>query len=74
MKLEDEEDMGEETLEGDASIDDFELLAVLGRGGFGKVMMVKHKKDLKVYAMKVLKKAELLKDDKWNERGQRGIF
>ncbi|GMH73728.1 hypothetical protein TrRE_jg1735, partial [Triparma retinervis] len=61
MNLDEEEDMGEVTLEGDASIDDFELLAVLGRGGFGKVMMVRHKTDLNVYAMKVLKKAELLR-------------
>jgi len=61
LKLEDEEDMAAETTEGDASIDDFELLAVLGRGGFGKVMMVRHKKDANVYAMKVLKKAELLR-------------
>jgi hypothetical protein len=61
MNLDEEEDMGEATLEGDACIDDFELLAVLGRGGFGKVMMVRHKTDQNVYAMKVLKKAELLR-------------
>jgi tRNA A-37 threonylcarbamoyl transferase component Bud32 len=41
------------------SLDDFELLAVLGRGGFGKVMQVKHKTTGKVYAMKILKKTEL---------------
>jgi serine/threonine protein kinase len=41
------------------SLDDFELLAVLGRGGFGKVMQVKHKTTGKVYAMKILKKMEL---------------
>jgi len=37
-------------------LDDFELLKVLGRGSFGKVMQVKKKSDGKVYAMKILKK------------------
>lgn len=37
-------------------IDDFELLKVLGRGAFGKVMQVRYRKNGKVYAMKILKK------------------
>ena len=41
------------------SLDDFELLAVLGRGGFGKVMQVRHKTTNQIYAMKILKKTEL---------------
>lgn len=41
------------------SLDDFELLAVLGRGGFGKVMQVRHKGSNAIYAMKILKKSEL---------------
>lgn len=40
-------------------LDDFELLAVLGRGGFGKVMQVRHKHSNLVFAMKILKKSEL---------------
>lgn len=44
---------------GKCSLEDFELLAVLGRGGFGKVMQVRHRETLKIYAMKVLKKNEL---------------
>lgn len=40
-------------------LNDFELLAVLGRGGFGKVMQVKHITTGIVYAMKILKKSEL---------------
>lgn len=41
------------------SLDDFDLLAVLGRGGFGKVMQVRHIPTGQMYAMKVLKKTEL---------------
>ncbi|ELP88110.1 protein kinase, putative [Entamoeba invadens IP1] len=36
--------------------DDFELLQVIGRGSFGKVMLVRKKDDRKIYAMKVLRK------------------
>ena len=43
------------------SLDDFDLLSVLGRGGFGKVMQVRHTKSDQVYAMKVLKKKELVR-------------
>ncbi|CAK4073594.1 unnamed protein product [Aphanomyces euteiches] len=41
---------------------DFELLAVLGRGGFAKVMQVRHRQTQKVHAMKILKKEELVHD------------
>jgi serum/glucocorticoid-regulated kinase 2 len=44
-------------------LDDFEFLKVLGRGGFGKVMLVRKKtgKDSDtVYAMKILKKAAII--------------
>mmetsp|Transcript_10015 Transcript_10015/g.16114 ORF Transcript_10015/g.16114 Transcript_10015/m.16114 type:complete len:453 (-) Transcript_10015:131-1489(-) len=42
------------------SVADFELLKVLGRGSFGKVMQVRRKKDGKVYAMKILKKKAIV--------------
>lgn len=42
------------------TIDDFELLKVVGKGSFGKVMQVKKKDTGKIYAMKVLKKAHLV--------------
>lgn len=42
---------------------DFELLKVLGRGSFGKVMQVRHKSDGNVYAMKILKKKAIVKRD-----------
>lgn len=41
-------------------IKDFELLKVLGRGAFGKVMQVRKKDNQEVYAMKILKKAAII--------------
>lgn len=40
---------------------DFELLRVVGRGNFGKVMQVKKKDTGRLYAMKVIRKDRLLK-------------
>lgn len=59
------EDYSEES---QVTLDDFELLAVLGRGGFGKVMQVRHKGSGIIYAMKILKKSEL------RRRRQVGLF
>jgi|694.fasta_scaffold119955_2 serine/threonine protein kinase len=39
------------------TIKDFSSLKVLGTGTYGKVMLVRHKKTEKLFAMKVLKKA-----------------
>lgn len=50
---------GENSEESAVNLVDFELLAVLGRGGFGKVMQVKYKTSGQVFAMKILKKTEL---------------
>ena len=41
------------------SIDDFDLLKVVGKGSFGKVFLVRQKADRKLFAMKVLKKLEV---------------
>jgi len=41
-------------------LEDFELLKVLGRGSFGKVMQVRKKSDGKIYAMKILKKQAII--------------
>jgi len=41
-------------------MEDFDLLKVLGRGSFGKVMQVKKKSDGKIYAMKILKKRAII--------------
>ena len=42
------------------SIDDFELLKVIGKGSFGKVMQVKKKDTQKIYALKALRKAYIV--------------
>jgi serine/threonine protein kinase len=40
--------------------DDFELMTVIGKGSFGKVMQVKKKDTGKIYAMKVLRKKAII--------------
>ena len=40
----------------DNTIDDYELLCVIGKGVFGKIYLVKEIKTAEVYAMKVVKK------------------
>lgn len=40
---------------------DFEMISVIGKGSFGKVVLVKKKDTGQLYALKVLKKAEIIK-------------
>lgn len=40
--------------------DDFDFLKVIGRGAFGKVMQVRYKKNGTVYAMKILRKKQIV--------------
>lgn len=42
-------------------VDDFELLTIIGRGAFGEVRLCKEKATGNVYAMKKLKKSEMLR-------------
>ncbi|CAL5358677.1 unnamed protein product [Camellia sinensis] len=42
-------------------VDDFELLTIIGRGAFGEVQLCREKKSGNIYAMKKLKKSEMLK-------------
>jgi serine/threonine protein kinase len=42
-------------------IDDFELVKVIGKGSFGKVTLVRKRSDKKLFAMKVLTKASIIK-------------
>lgn len=43
------------------SIDDFEFIRVVGKGSFGKVVLVQKKASRKLYAMKILDKANVVK-------------
>jgi serum/glucocorticoid-regulated kinase 2 len=44
----------------DVTLEDFKLIKVLGRGAFGKVMLVEKKDSKEVYALKSLKKEEII--------------
>jgi len=48
------------TEETKVSPDDFDFLTVVGRGAFGKVMQVKYKKTGNIYAMKILRKRQIV--------------
>jgi RAC serine/threonine-protein kinase len=45
------------------SIDDFEMIKVLGRGTFGKVVVAREKKTREVVAIKILKKDVIIAKD-----------
>lgn len=45
------------------TLDDFQIMKVLGRGSYGKVCLVQYKKTKEYYAMKSLKKDVLLDED-----------
>lgn len=47
---------------------DFDLLRVIGRGSYAKVLLVRLKKTERIYAMKVVKK-ELVNDDEVSDAG-----
>ncbi|ORX82508.1 kinase-like protein [Anaeromyces robustus] len=42
------------------SIDEFELLKVIGKGSFGKVMQVRKKDTNRIYAMKIIRKSHVV--------------
>ncbi|EDR27381.1 hypothetical protein, conserved [Entamoeba dispar SAW760] len=41
-------------------VDDFEMLSLIGKGSFGKVMQVKEKSTGQIYAMKILNKTHII--------------
>ena len=43
------------------TIDDFELIRVVGKGSFGKVLLVRKRSSDKLFAMKILRKQEVVK-------------
>lgn len=51
---------------------DFDLIRVIGRGSYAKVLLVRLKKNEQVYAMKVVKK-ELVHDDEVSNVGHGGV-
>jgi len=56
-------------------VEDFEALKVIGRGAFGEVRLVQKKDTGHVYAMKVLRKADMLeKEQVAHVRAERDIL
>ncbi|KAG9334501.1 hypothetical protein JZ751_007584, partial [Albula glossodonta] len=51
-------------------LDDFESLKVIGRGAFGEVRLVQKKDTGHVYAMKILRKADMLEKEQVSRAGQ----
>lgn len=47
----------------DAKLEDFEMMRIVGKGTFGKVFQVMHKKTKKVYAMKCIRKDVVLENE-----------
>ncbi|KAI9914966.1 hypothetical protein PsorP6_007550 [Peronosclerospora sorghi] len=56
------------------TIQDFEMLSVLGKGSFGAVMLVRFKKDGRVFALKILKKDSMDQADVQNAMEERQIL
>ena len=46
---------------GSISVRNFRTIKVIGKGSYGKVLLVEKKDTKKMYALKILKKAEILR-------------
>uniref|UniRef100_A0A669D7I4 protein kinase C n=1 Tax=Oreochromis niloticus TaxID=8128 RepID=A0A669D7I4_ORENI len=62
MEREETRELGEQK-KGPLSLQDFRLIAVLGRGHFGKVLLSEYKKTGTMYAIKALKKGDIIARD-----------
>lgn len=50
-------------------LDDYQLIKCVGRGGFGKVWEVVHKRTKKTYALKIMKKLLIM-----NKNGHKSVM
>lgn len=57
----DEEVTGVARPEPNVTLQDFRMIQVIGRGSFGKVVLVGHKRTKKLYAMKILSKENIVR-------------
>lgn len=55
-----EQAVGKKSSQMQVTLGNFKLLQTVGKGGFGKVLLVQREGDLKVYAMKILKKQHVV--------------
>uniref|UniRef100_A0A3Q1I899 protein kinase C n=1 Tax=Anabas testudineus TaxID=64144 RepID=A0A3Q1I899_ANATE len=55
--------LGNRALKGPLCLQDFKLIAVLGRGHFGKVLLSEYKRTSSLYAIKALKKGDIVSRD-----------
>ena len=46
-----------------SKLEDFRMIKTIGKGAFGKVILVEHKEEGKIYALKAVHKAELVLND-----------
>jgi len=47
----------------DAKLEDFEMMRIVGKGTFGKVFQVMHRKTKKIYAMKCIRKDVVIENE-----------
>jgi len=62
------------TNKGRISPDDFENLTLLGKGNYGKVILVKKKDTGRVYAMKILRKEVIVPDEVEHTKAERYVL
>ena len=55
-----DDDLSSKTLKTKMTVDDFTIIKVIGRGSYGKVLLVKKNNTSEILAMKILKKKEMV--------------